>query len=280
MQKKLTIKTIILLLSFFTIIISSCKKTDSDENKVPGCMNPEALNYNTSANEDDGSCVKPEQKKRTMVLNFSSLGCGNCGSYGNPTLTSAYTTFPNDVVPIKATIGDDLYCSIGILLLPDYGTVSTPYFAVGNTKAVYYTDVNSVIPSEIAGTPYAGLAGIFSVSGSTISVKTQVKFYSAATGEYYLAVYLMENGISAIQSGAGTSPIIHNKLLRGNAVGNYAHGEIIGSSSIASGTIINKTYTASVNSAWNSANIYAALVLWKKNGSSWEFVNAYQTKAN
>ena len=279
MQKKFSLKNLTFLLLFFSTIFSSCKKTDSTDS-ISGCMNPEALNYNSSATEDDGSCVITEQKKRTIVLNFSSLDCGNCGAYGNPALTSAYTTFPNDVVPIKATIGDTLYCSVGILLVSGYGSVSTPYFVVGNTNNVYYADVNSIIPTEISGTPEAGLAGVFSVSGSTISVKTQVKFFSATTGEYYLAVYLMENGISAVQSGAGTSPIIHNKVLRGNAVGNFAHGEIIGSTNIATGTIINKTYTTAVNPAWNSSNMYAALALWKKNGSSWQFINAYQTKAN
>lgn len=279
MQKNISFKNLPFYLLILIATFSGCKKTDSPD-AIPGCMNPEALNYNSSANEDDGSCVIPEQKKRTIVLNFSSLGCGNCGAYGNPALTSAYTTFPNDVVPMKATIGDTLYCSIGILLISGYGSVSTPYFVVGNTNNVYYSDINSVIPTEIYGTPEAGLAGVFSASGSTISVKTQVKFFSAVTGEYYLAVYLMENGISAVQSGAGTSPIIHNKVLRGNAVGNFAHGEIIGSTSIAAGTIINKTYTTAINPAWNSSNMYAALALWKKNGSSWQFINACQTKAN
>lgn len=280
LEKKFSTIVLFILVLSTGLLVSSCKKNKEDKIRIPGCTNTDALNFLASATEDDGSCVLPEQKSRTIVINFTSLTCGNCGSYGIPALISAYTNFPDDVIPLKVNTGDELSCSVGMLLSFSYNYSSIPYFVVGNQEGVFYSDLNSTIAGQIGGTCNAGLAGVFSVSGSTISIKTQVKFYAADQGEYYLAVYLMEDGLSAIQSGQGSAPYIHNKVLRGNAVGNSAHGELITNQNVPAGTIINKTYTAQVLDTWNPSNMYAALVLWKKIGNDWEYINACQTKAN
>jgi hypothetical protein len=279
MQKRIILSTVILLFISVTIFISSCKKT---EDKVPGCTNSEALNYNSSANEDDGSCIASKQKQNTVVINLTSLTCSSCGSYGIPALTSSYTTYPNDVVPLKVNLDDALQCPISYTIAGNYvsGSFGIPYFIVGNQNNVSSSSINSTVAGQITASAIASPAGILTVSGNSVSVQTQVKFFSAASGDYYLAVYLMENGLSASQSGASTNPWIHNHVMRGNIAGSGGFGESIATGSITSGKLINKTYTATLTSGWNAANIYAALVIWKKNGSKYDFVNAFQTKAN
>ena len=49
-MKKLTL----FIISVVLITFSSCEK---EEDNILGCMNSEALNYNVSANVDDGSCI-------------------------------------------------------------------------------------------------------------------------------------------------------------------------------------------------------------------------------
>lgn len=280
-MKKISFKitAMAFILIAMSLAFNSCKKT---EDKVPGCTNSEALNYNSEANEDDGSCVATEQKQKSAVINLTSLTCSSCGSYGIPALVSAYTTYPNDVVPLKVNLDDELQSTISYTIAGNYvsGTFGIPYFIVGNQNNVSSSSINSTVASQITATPVAAAAGIMSISGSTISVKTKVKFYSAVSGDYYLAVYIMENGLSANQSGASTNPWIHNHVMRANIAGSGAFGESIATGSIASGKVVDKTYTYNLPTNWKAANIYAALVVWKKNGSKYDFVNAFQTKAN
>ena len=280
-MKKISFKITAITFVIIALALSfnSCKKKDT---KVTGCTNPEALNYSSDANEDDGSCLTPEQKQRTSVINLTALWCGSCGSYGITSLISAYTTYPNDVVPLKVNLDDALASPIANTIAGNYvsGSYGIPYFIVGNQNDVPTSSINTTVESEIAGTPTAGVTGTFAVSGSTATVQTQVKFFSASSGDYYLAVYLMENGILASQTGALPDPYTHNHVLRGNIAGSGGFGELISTGSATANKVVTKTYTSTLTSGWNSTNMYAALVIWKKNGSKYDFVNAFQTKAN
>ena len=57
--------SVLLALCTFTFTLSGCKKEE-------GCTNPVATNYNPDAEEDDGSCILPEEDEHIhMSLNFS-----------------------------------------------------------------------------------------------------------------------------------------------------------------------------------------------------------------
>lgn len=77
-MKKLTLFAISLVL----ITFSSCEK---EEDNILGCMNSEALNYNASANQDDGSCVILGCTDAS-AMNFNSIATNDdnsCEYYGN-----------------------------------------------------------------------------------------------------------------------------------------------------------------------------------------------------
>ena len=47
---------ILLVLAFITLAIAACKKSTVEPKEIKGCMDPNSLNYNSSATVNDGSC--------------------------------------------------------------------------------------------------------------------------------------------------------------------------------------------------------------------------------
>jgi len=116
-MKKIT--SIFLLIAFATIAITTgCKKENNNDddnnssNPVYGCMDPSSLNYNPSATIDDGSCIKPEAKVRSMVLVFTATGCQYCGQWGYKTFNALKEKYGSNIVPVAVHTsmgGDPMY---------------------------------------------------------------------------------------------------------------------------------------------------------------------------
>ena len=260
-------------------IVSSCKKK-SDEPKVPGCMDANSLTYNAAATEDDGSCLVPEVKQRAILLDFTATWCSPCGSSGIPMFEGAIAANPNEVVPLGCHSSDEMSNPTGGSLGSTYGVSGIPTLVVGNQFDVWgSTALNTAIATTNASAPIANACALMTNQGTAITIKTQTKFFTATTGDYYLATYFVENGLVYNQTGAASNPVTHMHVLRGVAAGS-AHGELISTGSAAAGKVVNKDYTFTAASEWTMANVYVALVIWKKDGSTWTFVNAWQSKAN
>ena len=118
--------------------------------------------------------------------------------------------------------------------------------------------------------------------GDKMNVNTMVKFFSGTSGDYYLSVYLLESGMDGSASAGnyaqnGTSDPIykHDFVLRTAATPNNAYGEKIATGTISAGTVVKKSYSITIDPSWNQ-NVYVAAVLWKLNGTMYEYVNAWE----
>jgi hypothetical protein len=194
---------------------------------------------------------------------------------------SAINSHKNDVVPLSIHNTDIMSNATDDDFFSYYNVTGVPTLVCGNVFDVWgATQIGNAITSTTAGTPIVGITGIMTYEGYNISAKTQVKFLTTTSGDYYLATYFAENGYSYNQSGAATNPMIHNHILMGMATTGDFHGELIHTGNAAANIIVNKNYTKTVNANWNMPQVYMALVVWKKTGTTWSFVNAWQNRAN
>lgn len=273
-MKKTTLLFIIAL--GFVVIFSSCKK-NTEADPILGCTDPSSLNYNSLATSDDGTCVIPQQTQKALLLEFTAAWCGSCGGYGGPVFNSLISNNPGKVVPIAVHCDDDMtaqsyFYGFGSIL-PD-GTISLPFFKIGDVE----TENNSQILTICAQTPVvAQTAFIFTRGSGTISVKTRTKFFTAATGNYLLAVYVLESGIDGTsgtyQQSGGAAGYKHNYVLRA-ASKNQSMGETIITSNATANQTIDKNYDISFTQLSTSSTINVATVIWKSDGSTYKFINA------
>lgn len=263
----------------------ACNDSDPDDVlKIEGCTNPSAINYNPYANFDDGSCVTVQQKAGAFAVNYTATWCGPCGSWGAPLIHDIEAAGDN-VVAITAHASNDpmhvpaLYSSFASSR-PTGGGI--PSFWVGDVKDGGVAGAQALL----AQTPPAGMEFVATKNGSTMSVDVDVVFFEAVQGDYYLSVYILEDGIDGSatagaykQNGVSNPDTYeHDFVLRTAATPNDAYGEKIASGSIASGAAFDKSYEIPLDASWD--DVYVAVCLWRYDASTsmYKFVNALKKR--
>ena len=199
------------------------------------------------------------------------------------------SAFPDDVIILNSQSGDAITTSSEFGY--GFGNEFQSFASVGSIPHAYwsghqytmnhrgfYTSAsanNSAADADInaikAKIPEVGLGAFASKSGNTITVKTKSVFYNAVSATRYIGVYLLEDGVLALQQmSTGTAQTTeHNNVVRATA--NSSTGPLGLTSMGSSFTInqeVNGTYTITANSAWNSSHLQVAVVVWEGNAAN------------
>jgi hypothetical protein len=255
--------TIILML--FVLVASACKKDEEEE---------------------ETSKLNPTATQKGFAINYTATWCGHCGNWGAP-LIHDYSKAASTVVAICAHSGDpmsnDLYASFTADRTTGGGI---PSFWVGDTKT---TNGNAMKDLLASGNAVAGVDYTYKVEGGVMTVSTETKFFSAGSGDYYLSVLVLEDGIDGSssagqykQSGTANSypndDYRHDFVLRASSVSGNAYGQLLGSNP-PKDKVYTKEYKINVDASWK--NPYAVAIIWNKvagNAPQYKFVNALKKK--
>jgi hypothetical protein len=282
--------TFVLAASMLTTATLSCKKKSTT---IKGCMDPNSVNYNKLATETDGNCQVADSKQRFFMMDITATWCPPCGSYGIPGFNKSIDLIgESNVVAMSVHSTDAMSCAAGNELMnyAQYKTTSVPRIAGADTlifPAGVYTDITATA-NKIKGasdlftsqTPTANCYIGKTISGSNVTLDVKTKFFKAASGDYYIAAYILEDGIIASQqlaTGGANATQVHNHVLRGSFSTTF--GDVLANGSIETGRVVSKTFTTSLNSTWKTENLRYAVVIWKKNASGiYKFENCSEIK--
>jgi len=242
-----------------------------------------AATFSNCKKEDEVQKLAPKQTQNGFAINYTAKWCGPCGSWGAPAIHALHDVDADKVVAITAHAGGDpmhnraLYYSFGAQdQRPTGGGI--PAFYVGDNK----TYSTSAMTNLLAQTPVAGMDMKSSKKDGKMKVDAQVKFFEDGTGEYYLSILMLEDGIDGgtsapsdyQQNGTSDPNYKHDFVLRASHVQGNSYGELI-----ATNPAKNKTFDVSaemdIESGWE--DVYPVLLLWHKNTNGfYEFVNAFK----
>ena len=190
-------------------------------------------------------------------------------TYGSSSSSYGNTDFYNQTAAdFKAgfapTAGWPAFCVNGVNI--------TQYVGSGIDTGTTHTNAINAINDHKNAPVVANSGYTTSISGNTLTIETRTKFFADLLGEYYIGAYVIEDGVLHIQANQSGS-VAHHHVLRGTA-DDSTWGELITSAS-TTGSTFDHTFTITLGSSWVQSNIEVATVIWKKNGSTYEFVNAH-----
>ena len=216
--------------------------------------------------------------KKVQTLKFTSVQCGQCVQT-SVALENANKSYPDRMVMVASYMpsqGDDPFALPGIeKMATQYFTsasvLPSTYFDYSHLQASVHsaTAVLAQVKNCAAITPLAGIAASSIVNGSTINVKVDVT--ATRDRQYYLAVFVTEDGIVAPQASGGPD-YIHNHVLRGFLTDEKSFfGDDLGTISVNGQ--VSKEYTVNL-ADYNAESCALACMVLYKDGNSWVVTNS------
>jgi uncharacterized lipoprotein YehR (DUF1307 family) len=259
-MKKLT-----LILLAFVLIVSACKKDEEEE--------------------DTSSSLNPTASQKGFGINYTATWCFHCGDWGADRIHKYATDAPHGAILTAHASGDPMNNSAL------YSSLSSDRATGGGIPSFWAGDVSKASDGAMAtlvasGNAQAGVDISYEKSGNKMTVKTATKFFSPNSGDYYLTVLVLEDGIdgsdnsgSYKQKGAhNPSTYKHDFVMRKSATAGNAYGELIASNP-SDGKLVEKTYTITLDASWKDT--YPVAIVWRKESGSapeYKYINAIKKK--
>lgn len=232
--------------------------------------------------------IAVEKKNTSFINKFTGTNCYYCGDWGWPLFieiidehhgkdavcigTYSQNSFAQNYITSMATALDRrLPVTVG------YPTFAANFYDAwsnnANTSQKMKDNINNAIAAHVASPVVANSATTVKLDGNDIVVNAHTKFFEAGDGEYNIAVLVLEDGVIGYQSGPnGGNNASHHKVLRG---GNGDWGQALVNGTVAANSTFDHEIRIAKDGSWNWDNCEIATIIWKKNGSKWDFVNAH-----
>ncbi|MEO1513372.1 MAG: Omp28-related outer membrane protein [Bacteroidota bacterium] len=218
-----------------------------------------------------------------MVTKKTATWCSFCGTWGWSLFDDMLEDSEGDALLIAAHHSGDLQNATSTEFVnnlknqggqPRFFLNRDDIGANNSNSASKRQQVKDAVSSSKNTTPIANSVLNNSLSGNELTISARAKFFQEATGDFYLSILVIEDDVVANQSSRGVVP--HHKILRG-AAQSGTFGKQLTNGTVAVNTEFTESFTVSLDDNWNKEKLEIAAVIWRKDGNTFEFVNAFLT---
>ena len=230
------------------------------------------------------------RKQVPIIFKITGETCYYCGDWGWQAWIDLSNDFKGDAfcwANYGAGFSDNTFRSQEIDPTNTVADAMENMFEDGGGKPNFATNgvdhststsaASSAATASLANTPDVAAGLSASLSGSTLSITAQAKFFASTSDEYWMGAYVIEDKARGPQAGPnGGSNVEHHLVMRGS-LSSSPWGVQLTSSGASAGEAITKSYSATLPSNYVSGNLDYGVIIWKKVGNNYEYVNAYTT---
>ncbi len=225
------------------------------------------------------------QVQQSLITKRTATWCPYCGTWGWELFENLIADNSEKAVLLAAHFGgSQLETPTSVEYLGNLGGAGQPRFFLNNdlqpasasTIADTRTSIKQQVDANYLLAPLANSGSYSSFDGNTINIQTRTVFFEDAEGEFYLGVYLIEDGVLNSQAGQ-SGEVMHHYVMR-DAVTSTTFGELLGSGNIAAGSEFTHQFSADI-SGYVPENLDVVTIIWKKEGTTYYVVNAWSEDA-
>lgn len=225
----------------------------------------------------------PEVQK-SLLTKITATWCPNCGTWGWAFFKNLMEDNSQKAIFVSAHHSGELVSPPGAAFSENFMAPYQPYFYVGNLEtgtnnsnfSTKRQEVKNLVDSIFLQSPIVNVGFEASFSDDLLTVNTHTRFFQDATGDYYLGVYILENGVVNYQASID-SMAVHPYVLRA-AFTPEAFGDSLASGTITAGTEYTSSVSIQLNANWIADSISVAGIIWNKIEDTYHFINVNTTK--
>ncbi|MEO1262017.1 MAG: Omp28-related outer membrane protein [Bacteroidota bacterium] len=225
-----------------------------------------------------------EQKQRTLLIKTAATWCPPCGTWGWDLFEGMIEDNEENALLIAVHHSGLLENDINNDLFSNFGAVYQPMFFVDETNINATSSNASTKRSETAAAvtdvfnnqaPVANVGFTPTFANNKLSVNAKVKFYQETEGEFYLSVYLMEDGVIEFQQSIGNNAV-HKKIIRSGFTDD-TFGELVTTGSVSADQEFDMSFELQIGEV-AGYDYEVAGIIWKKENDKYLPVNVWSTK--
>ncbi len=217
------------------------------------------------------------QTQSSLIIKKTATWCPPCGGWGWDLFEQLISDNEGKAILWAMHYSGDLQSATTQGISANLSGAGQPRFYLdnvdqGSSSAAIRSAIMSGVNQNAAKSPIANaVATNISVANNQISLTVKSKFFTEVTGDYFLDVYVVENGVKNNQAGQGPNAI-HEKVLRDEMAGTV-FGDLLASGTIMANSSYSTDFSIPVANDWNPDNTELSVIIWKKNGTKYDFVN-------
>lgn len=222
--------------------------------------------------------VMPQQ--RTLLTKKTATWCPYCGTWGWTLMKNIITDNDDKALIVGAHFSGDLMTDASTELVSIFGGAYQPVFYANTTNlnvnsgniASKRTEIKNIVDNTYAQMPVVNAGLEVNDLGDKLSIDVKTEFFQSATGDYNVAIWVLENDVENYQASQGPNAK-HPYVLRTTV--NGVTGDQFSTGAVSAGTTSEWNFEFEPDASWDMDNLSFAAVIWKDNGGSYEFVNGY-----
>ncbi|WP_235295664.1 Omp28-related outer membrane protein [Portibacter marinus] len=219
-------------------------------------------------------------KQKTLVTKRTATWCPNCGNWGWD-FAKALEELENDnAILVKAHYSGDLLSQAAVDITKNFDAIYQPEFYlnevrqdVGNSSwSGKVSEFDKAINENAERDARVGFEISANIEGSTITTEVTLEVLQDLQGNYFLATYLLEDGVINDQSGRGND-VVHDHVLRASLTGE-SFGQEIFIEGADAGSTLSLGYE-NTGEEFQSGIFRILTVVWKKEGERFTVENVH-----
>ncbi|MBX2816043.1 MAG: Omp28-related outer membrane protein [Saprospiraceae bacterium] len=222
-------------------------------------------------------------KQKPLFTKLTATWCPNCGTWGWTYMKNVVEDNANDALIVGAHFSGALSSTSGGFLQDNFGSFSQPRFIFGNAdqgvnrnnigdKAV---ETRNLVVSEIGKDARIGVGVEARIAGDQIVANSNTQSFTALDGDFYLALYVVEDKVIEVQSSVGADaehPFVIRRAMSAEDFG----------AQLFSGPTTSfeqsGEHSLSIDPSWNTDNLYVYAMIWRKEENTYIYENGSSTK--
>ena len=229
-----------------------------------------------------GIAQQVEQQQRSLMTERTATWCPYCGGWGWGLYGGLIEDNVGKAVLIAAHFDDNLTTTASAEITDNFGGFSQPIFylnevnqnASSGSVSTVRTSIKNQVDAAFQTMPVANAGFTPAYQNGAIQVKSKVKFFQAAQGEFYLGVYLVEDNVQALQSGQNGT-VSHRYVMR-ESFTQSTWGELIANGAVNANQEFSLDFALPIgNPAGYEYEVVG--IIWKKEGTQYKVVNVWST---
>ncbi len=222
------------------------------------------------------------ETQSTLITKISATWCPPCGGWGWDMFHNLIEDNEQKATLMAVHHSGNLLTPTSGALADNFMITGQPQFFMGNVNqgifssngAAKRTEVQQAVneAAEQAPVVNTGINATYSEATQEINVNTRTEFFQDADANYYLGLYIVNDGYVGFQQNQGSNAE-HEKVLV-TAFTPTHFGEQLTTGGVTDGTTMDGSYSIAIDSEWDIEKLEVVAIIWSESNGVYTYENS------